>query len=318
MLNNIKSRFHFERRDVIGFLASLLLAFALWIVHNLSLSYSGTLSVPVIAESNIPGRFDVCESPVIITARCHTSGYAMLFRGRKPVKVVIDPSDFTYAEGDYYSISDNELSRYVTKIFGSEVSLESFLSQSYRFKFLPENNRKVPVAPVFDITFGEEYSQIGAPYIQPDSVIVYGEPRTVNAIDKVYTEQLALSGVSTPKHGTLKLIAPKGTRLSDTQIHYSIDVTRCVEIRRDFKVEVRNVPSDRRLMVFPSTAYVELLCAFPVDPDPTPAITLYIDYDDFANSLNGRCVARTDELPANVISITVDPQIFECFETPAE
>lgn len=318
MFSSQERHINLGRRDVVGILASLLLAFALWLIHNLSLNYSGTLSVPVIAESNIPGHFNVCESPVVISARCRTSGYTMLFRGRKPVRIFIAPEDFKFEEGDYFSITDNELSRYVAKIFGTEVSLESFSSPSYLFRFPFENNRKVSVTPVLSITYDDEYASVGDPVLVPDSVIVYGEPNLVDALETVFTEPLSLSGVSTSKHGTLRLAAPKGIRLSSDQTHYSLRVTRCVEMKRTVKVEVSGVPSDKELMVFPSEAEVTYRCTFPVGGDVSSAIRLFVDYEDFQNSLNGRCVARTGDLPESILSLDVEPQVFECFETSAE
>ena len=298
--------------------ASLLLASALWLGHNLSLRYSGTISIPVVAESNIPGHFTTSEYPVVISARCRANGYSMLIGGRRAVRVEIAPEDFHRSEGDYFSISANELSRYTEKIFGPGVSLESFSASSYKFKFGVENNKTVPVLAVNSISLGDEYARVGGIQLQPDSVIVYGDPHTIESVHRINTESLTLSGITSSKHGTLKLVAPKGTRLSESQVHYTLHVTRCVEMKKKVKVDVRNVPDDRTLMVFPSTAEVTFLCPFPMDEDPSGSIRLYIDYEEFVLSLNGRCVARTEELPENILSYEIEPQIFECFETSAE
>jgi len=39
-----------------------------------------------------------------------------------------------------------------------------------------------------------------------------------------------------------------------------------------------------------------------------------VDYNDFASSINGRCVPRDSGLPSSVIDYTVDPQVLECVE----
>ena len=41
---------------------SLLLAFSIWLIHNLSLNYSDTISVPVMAQCNIDGHSDVSSN----------------------------------------------------------------------------------------------------------------------------------------------------------------------------------------------------------------------------------------------------------------
>ena len=38
----------------------------------------------------------------------------------------------------------------------------------------------------------------------------------------------------------------------------------------------------------------------------------YVDYDEFTHSKSGRCVAHCDNLPANVIEWTLEPDVFDC------
>ena len=57
---------------------SLLLAFSIWLIHNLSLNYSDTISVPVMAQCNIDGHSDVSSNSSMIAARCRTSGFSLL------------------------------------------------------------------------------------------------------------------------------------------------------------------------------------------------------------------------------------------------
>jgi len=316
--NRLLKYLKFRRRDVIGFLASLLLAFTFWGVHNLSLRYSGTISVPVIIESNLPGRAKVSEYPVDIVARCRATGYDFLFSGRKPVLVAVDPSHLKETEGDFFSISATDLTQYIEDIFGSGISLESFMVQSYKFKFAVENNKTVPVEFVSNMTFRPQYCIHGKITVDPDSVIVYGPPEVIRNVNRVCTDVQNFNNVSSLKHGTIKLIVPSGTRLSEEQAHYMMSVSRYVEVKKTVKVETRNVPEKKEFMVFPSNAQVTFKCIFPVTDDLTRDVRFYIDYEDFARSVNGRCVARSDEMPTDILDYTIDPQVFECFETESE
>jgi hypothetical protein len=72
------------------------------------------------------------------------------------------------------------------------------------------------------------------------------------------------------------------------------------------------------LAVLPSTATVVYRCIFPTATDPTAKAKFYIDYNDFAGSLSGRCVARCEELPNNVIDYTISPEVFDCLVKTAE
>ena len=51
---------------------------------------------------------------------------------------------------------------------------------------------------------------------------------------------------------------------------------------------------------------------FPAPPDITGSVRFYIDYDDFMNSLNGKCTVKTDPLPPEIIGFETSPHVFDC------
>lgn len=305
-------------RDLAGFLLSLLLAFAIWMAHNLSLQYSSLISVPVIAESNLEGRAAESSNTSSIVARCRTTGYNLLSKNRhaerRQLHIFFSPEDLHYEEGDIFSISSNELGGYVNEIFGDDVQLESFVSSSVQFRFPVENNKRVPVQPISVISFKPQYTAAGALTMAPDSVTVYGEPMQLDQIDRVYTSTISLQNLSSSAHGVAKLESPNGVRISDKDVSYSIEVTRYVEVKAEMKVNVRNVPAGKELVVYPSVVDVVFKCVFPLGYDPSEGARFYVDYKDFSSSINGRCVPRVEGLPPSVIDYTIEPQVFECVE----
>ena len=142
-------KFNVNGRDLAVFLLSLLLAFSIWISHNLSLQYSSVVSVPVIARSNIEGHQAESSNTSPVVARCRTTGYRLLRKNRMSRRgqlyVYFSPDDLHHDEGDMYSISSNELSGYFSEIFGDNVQLESFVSSRVQFRFPEENHKTVPV-----------------------------------------------------------------------------------------------------------------------------------------------------------------------------
>lgn len=305
-------------RDVTILVASLLLAFSIWLIHNLSLSYSTTLRTVVSASSNIPGRYQTSLAPVTIEARCRATGFDIMHSHRRerrsPRTIYFDASAFKHTEADQFTISASELSGYVSEIFGSDVRLESFVAPAVTFRFAEENHRKVPVSVVESITYKSQYMAVGDIKVSPDSVIIYGDQKYLNHFDRILTRPLSLAGVSNSRTGTIGLEVPKGIRVSESSVAYDLEVSRYVELSSQAKVTVRGVPGDRAVDVFPSSADVTLKCEFPVTGDPTGTLRLYVDYQDFVSSRSGKCVVRTGTLPQGVISVNVTPDIFECVE----
>lgn len=297
---------------------SLLLAFSIWLIHNLSLNYSDTLAVPVVAMCNIEGHSNVSSNSSMIAARCRTSGFSLLKvrhqAKRKALSIKFDTKDLHHKDGEIFYITAAELSNYVGEIFGDGVQLESFLSETVQFRFPFENHKRVPVQAVQVLSFKPQYMAMGQIRLQPDSVTIYGEPFHLENIDRVFTRTIDLVNLKSSAHGIVKLEKMSGVRMSDTEVNYSLDVTRYVEIRSEVSIGVRNVPAGRKLSVYPSTATVVFKCAFPLSQDPTDDVNFYIDYSDFRNSIGGKCIAHASRIPEGVIDCTVTPEVFDCVE----
>ena len=273
---------------------SLLLAFSIWLIHNLSLNYSDTISVPVVAQCNIDGHSDVSSNSSMIAARCRTSGFSLLRirhqAKRKALTIRFDGKDLHHKEGELFYITAAELSNYVTEIFGDGVRLESFLSETVQFRFPFENNKRVPVQAVQVLSFKPQYMAMGQIRLQPDSVTIYGEPFHLEHIDRVFTRTIDLLNLKSSAHGVVKLEQVSGVRMSETEVNYSLDVTRFVEISSEVNIGV------------------------PLSQDPTDDVQFYIDYTDFRNSRGGKCIAHASRIPEGVIECTVTPEVFDCVE----
>lgn len=308
-------------KNWVQFLLCVLLSAALWLTLNLSKDYVSIESVPVVAVSNIEGRSGVSSSDATVTAQVAATGYQHVFLGRKhkrPVRVTFNAADFRYDREDWYTISNANLLRYTSQLFGDGVTVEGFISEDLAFSFPEEAYRKVPVRPVLSISYAPQYMALKPMSLQPDSVLVYGEPSRLENISSVPTRPLELSELRSSVHGKLRLETPSGVRLSHEETIYSMEVTRFVEIRSEVKLSTRNVPARVNLAVLPSTAKVVYRCVFPMTTDPTTRASFYIDYQDFAGSRTGRCVVRSEGIPSNVIDYSVEPEVFDCLVRGAE
>ena len=306
-------------KDVVIFIMSVLLAFSIWLLHNLSQRYSQTVRVPISAVCNIEGHSPNSSNTAVLQARCRTTGFQIIRLNRlaseKSMRVEFRAGDMHPMGDDNYFISSNELTAYAPTIFGSESTLEGFMTDTLVFRFPPENSRKVPVLPVYRISFDSQYTSTSDLTVSPDSVTVYGEPYLIDNIARISTEAFSLQDLHHSVRGDVKLEKIKGVRLSQDKVDYAVDVARFVEIRADIPVLGRNVPSDRMLIIYPSTATVSFRCAFPVTVDPEQSTRLYIDYNDFVNSLSGKCIPSVQGVPSEIFGYKIEPEVFECVES---
>ena len=75
---DIRERFGNWGREWIIMVLSLVVAVFVWTLTNLSKEYSGTISVPVVAECNIDGHGLESSNTVVVSARCRTDGFRLL------------------------------------------------------------------------------------------------------------------------------------------------------------------------------------------------------------------------------------------------
>lgn len=314
----IASFLHLGGRDWIAFLLALALSFTIWLIHSLSDDYSGVMTVPVEAESKIEGRANVSTITSVAVARVRTTGFNLVRatgrERRKPVRIKVDPQDLRRVSGDDFILVGPARSNYVRGIFGDGAVLETFLSDTLKFRFPKENHRKVPVILVSDISYKDQFIAAGPVRMTPDSVIIYGEQDVIGKIDGIRTQPLSLSNVRHDVHGAIKLSKPDGVRLSDDDVTYAISVTRFVEIVSTVPVTVKNAPSGRSFEVRPPVAEVVLRCVFPLKGDPSEGVSVSVLYGDFEKSVTGRCLPVVSGLSEGIIDCRVSPEVFDCIE----
>ena len=305
----------------VQFLLCVLLSAGFWLVLNLSRDYVALVSMPVVAESNIEGRAAASTAEATATAQVSASGFRQLVlsrRHKRPVQVTFGDTDFRYVGGDRYAIANSVLYRYASQIFGDGVTVESFISEDLEFVFPEETYKKVPVRAVVSLSFEPQYMALKPMSLQPDSVLVYGEPTRLSHVEQVLTKPLELEDLRSSVHGKVRLDTPSGVRLSHQETIYSMEVTRYVEVRAEVKIGTRNVPARTDLAVLPSTATAVFRCVFPTTADPAAQTSFYIDWRDFSSSRSGRCVPRCEGLPSNVIDYTLSPEVFDCLVKTAD
>lgn len=316
-----KTRDYLRRngRDVTIFVLSLLLAFNVWLVYSLTLNYTMVVSVPVVAVSNLSGHKQLSSNTNVVMARCHTRGLDLLrleyLSDRKAVQVRISSSDLKCKGGEIFYLTATELNKYVEPIFGTKAGMELFVTDSLFFHFPFENSKKVPVHPTFSMSCHPQYMAVGGMKMTPDSVVVYGQPSIIDKIDRIYTKSFDLRDLKAPAHGEVKLDQVNGVRMSQDYAEYMVRVQRYVEISATMPIKTRNVPPNKELVIYPSSAKVLFRCMFPVTVNPETAAQFYIDYNDFASTLKGVCLPKLDEFPEGLLDYVMEPQSFECVES---
>ena len=305
-----------DRRDWKVFFLSLLLAFSIWIIHNLSLSYSDFVDVNVRAQSNIDSRVSVSANPAGVHASCRTTGYNLLRLrwqyGRRECRLQLDAANLHHASGDRFYITARELQEYNPQIFGETAKVEYIFTDTLFFSFPPRICRRVPVVLMGDISCREQYILDGPVRLEPDSVTVYGEPSQLESIDAVYTEKLVRTDLDRDVKGEVKLRRVKDVDFSKESVSYLAPVVRYTELSSRFRLKIINLPADKDAVLVPSEVEAFFLCPYPPESIPLESATLYVDYNDFLVSREGRCLVRMSGYEGKLLDWRTEPAMVEC------
>lgn len=316
LLDKILKSLGLNGRDWVALLLALLLAFSTWLIHNLSLKYNDYLTVSVVAQCNIDGHAGQSSNQCEVVARCRATGYNVirkdLFGGRRVKKVVFQPSVMKHKDNDVFYVTSTDLLEYSHLIFGDDVSVEYFASDTLFFTFPQVDHKRVPVQPVYSVSYRPQYMSVGDMEVTPDSVTVYGEPYRLESIDRVFTQPVKRADLDADIQGIIPVEKIRNVRLSTSEVHYSLDVTRYVEMKVKLPVGTHGLPKDKEMVLLPSSVEVVVKCSFPLLADPSEDIGLHVDYDDFLDSISGKCLVKTSALPKGVIECDIRPMYVEC------
>ena len=310
LFHRILKTLNINGRDWVVLLLALLLAFSIWLIHNLALKYNDYLSVPVSAACSIPGHSAVSADNAVVTARCRATGYKVIksyIRRERGVEVPFRQADMNHKGGDIFYVTPADLKDYSHLIFGPEITVEYFVSDTLFFRFPYENYKKVPVIPISTITYADQYMAESTIEVTPDSVFVYGEPFRLENVDAVYTKPINYMDISKDVSGVVKLEKIKDIRISEAEVRYGLKVKRFVEVISSVPVTAVNVPLGKKMSVYPSVVEVSLKCNFPLIDDPESGLRVEADYNDLQKSLGQRCVLKVNAPARGVISTEVTP-----------
>ena len=177
-------------RDWVILTLSLLLAFSVWMIHNLSLKYNANLSAKVIAICSLDGHENVSAATAEALARGRATGYNIIesyIKARRPVKVEFNPSVMQRYDSERFFVTGDKLVEYSHLIFGEDITVDHYISDTLFFRFPSVNHKKVPVVPVSILTYKGQYMARGPLDMTPDSVVVAGDPYLLETVKQVYT-----------------------------------------------------------------------------------------------------------------------------------
>lgn len=309
-----------RRGELTIFIVSLLLAFFIWLAHNLTQDYFSYRQFRVTAVTSIPGFSSTSEAQEILSLGGYAKGFNILNRRRNAVAEIpvrIDPKLFTPDPvlENTFSINARDIQEQLAAAVGTDFQVTNVPEQKMTFVFLSQSFRKVPVTmPEPRLSFAPQYMQVGEISVSPDSVLVYGNTEDIDGIRNIETLPVHLQNLDNTTGGKVFLREVKGLRYGDSMVNYQIRVERYVEMTVTVKVAVVNAPIGTNVLVFPSR--LKTLCRVPFASARKFSgddLEFEVDYGDIVASHSSKIVPKlvaSGECP--IFSYETEPALVDC------
>lgn len=241
-----------NNRKIKVFLLFLVLTSVIWIMVELSKTYTTTLSFKV-QYKNIPAdklfqNTPVSELDLVIKA----PGFSQLRYKAKQHTVALNLNKLVKKNNLYYILPNQQLSLLKEQL-PADIEVLNVLNDTIFFELVNNITKKVPVHLNIDLKFKLGYNFIENIKCTPDSVEVTGPEKYIDSIFEIFTEPLKLTEIYENIDTELKLILPvnKNVKLSANKIEVTGKVDKFTEGRFKIPVKIINEPDGVKLNPFP-------------------------------------------------------------------
>ncbi len=300
-------------------LLSLLLAFIVWLIHSLSLTYSVFMEYNVHLTSSLESRVRSSLSEDVLIIRGKADGYYILkhrFGKRSTLNVSADANyvtkSDTAADDDRFYVRCEQIKGNIVDALGSAVELEFIVTESMDFEFPKVTSKMVPIIVKSAITYASQYMPMAELAIDPDSVEIFGEEKLLENIDSVWTETISYTRLDESVQGIAQLVPLRRIEYAQKSVYYTLNISRFIEETVTVKVEVANVPEGKSVIVLP--AQVDLICRRTFGGDPLSAddVTLEVDYNELVKGIGSQAIPKFTLYPDNAVYYQLRPRYVDC------
>jgi YbbR domain-containing protein len=271
----------FGRERVIVFIVALILAMALWMMVNLSRSYTLNIELPIQLGA-VPTEMALAQDlPTSATVNVTGEGWKLINLYNNPPTLNIDVDDTEVNLFDQVQQQMNAM---------PNVSIQNVQPQVLTVQLDNRISKKVPVRSKVNALFADQYDFISPPQVEPDSITINGASAIVESIKEWQTDSVAIKNVRTDISQTIPLEQSGNLiSLSQNEVEFVGEVAQYTEAEVEVNVSTQNLPSGR--MVSYSPLAVRIKYDVPIDEytemkDENP-FDVYVSYQQILEDSTG-------------------------------
>ena len=249
---------HIKWREVLTFLLFFVLAAVVWYGHAMN-SVRNTRVPVLIQYTGKPGAIGLGDRlPDTVLIEVRDAGARLNSYHKEPLRLTIDLRQYIHGEKGTIHVPSDALRRGISDILQGTSRLISTTPEEISCPYFTEQEKTVKIVPVYDLTMADEYQLVGKPTLSRSKVKLYGQDKTLAAIDSICTEAIELKDVSDTLEQRLALALPEHVRANVDSVTLTVVAERFTEKRFILPLQVNGVPENMRLRLFPHEVEVRV------------------------------------------------------------
>jgi hypothetical protein len=286
-----------------------------WFLNALGREYTTELRYPVRYTNYPENMIMVGDLPSSLELKVNAYGYTLLkhYIGRKLLPIVFDVNSFSLnrmpdTDTRNFYIHSSVAANRISGQLGADIEILDISPDTLFFRFTDIVTDRLPVKPVLELQFEQQFMIKGDIVVVPDSIDVSGPGIIVDTMQFVPTKAIIKRGVNKPVNEVIMIPEFMNLNFSENRVLVSIPVEQFTEASLRVPVEVVNIPESLKIKTFPSQVTVSYMVALS-DYDRVTAqqFRARVDYNNISDG-NGRLKVEIVNQPGYVRSMRFSPQ----------
>lgn len=257
------------------------------------------LDVEVPVEMTLPDNVHLlAKVPDTLTVTVKDRGYRFFtYLFQKTPKLTLRFSD--YSDGNStFKIDQSHLKKALEPVLNKHATIVNVLPESINIRFTDLPGKKVPVKTDIIVNPREDYTLYGTLMMDPDSVLVFSDAKTLSEINEVYTYHVEESDLTDTLRRKVTIAPINGAVVEPRSVDIMVPIEKLKNQTRSVKIVVRNAPPGVKMLLFPSDVEVTYLAPESRITEDA-GITAVVDYNSVnLNSTGNKVKVLIGEVPA--------------------
>lgn len=247
------------RRDVLTFLLFVVIATLVWYGHAMQ-SVRNTRVPVLIQYTGKPDAIGLKAPglPDTVMIEVRDAGARLNTYHRDPLHLTIDLHSYIHGEKGRIYIPSDALRRSISDILQGTSRLIETQPEDITCDFFTEQEKSVLLVFRGDLKTANEYQIIGQPTLARKRMKIFGDEKTLSAIDTLYTEPQDLSEISDTMRVRCAIEVPQGVRTEEDSVDLCIIAERFTEKKFTIPVHIKGVPEGYHIRLFPKEVEVSV------------------------------------------------------------